>query len=575
VGASVPRKIAAGVVGVLSLASLSLAVSSGWLTPQHSAAAEGITRGVLGGVALLSGYVALRILMKLPEPARPHHGPAYQPNIDWVAQLQQEISAPRLEHQPKALLTFMGLITTLAQHRSRVVETIDLDGRSINKQVSIEFVLPESAIDDSVSSLYLPILQPVIGDLLDNFRLTDSSNNSVTNLSYLETVELAAIGLRTLLIIATGKQFSEWANTRAGELILLELIARRRPTDQDSVKSSIEKGLNLLEGSPNKEIIDIIRSYLVSLSAGYPIVASVPRDLVVSNRVLLRYGQTVTPASSSKGWEGKLRLGIGVRPSQISVPVDLAQTAGSYHLRINGPSEKYVAEQILRCTKCRVRLDDPPPPSAPKCDHAPGESEQTHFHLRERFGQNFTHLYMRGFADPGHRSSRYEMLVRFNETPPGSRASAAITALAALIFVWLIGHLSSNGEGISNSDIPAILLAVPAVAASWVGLASSGESLVGNSLHARLSLILTGALSVTSVVIYLLQDAAATVADQYVTVRSHLMLAGVSDDPRWTALLVVAFLGFVYIAWHLIARVRNYLRLIGRPDPLTAPHSML
>jgi hypothetical protein len=574
VGASLPRKIAAGMVGVLSLASLSLAVSSGWLTPQHSAATEGIIRGLLGGVALLSGYVALRILMKLPEPPRPHHGPAYQPNIDWVAQLQQAISAPRLEHQPRALLTFMDLITTLAQHRSRVVETIDLDGRSINKQVSIEFVLPESAIDDSVNSLYLPILQPVVGDLVDNFRLTDSSNNSVTNLSYLETVELAAIGLRTLLIIATGKPFNEWTDTRAGELILLELIARRRPTDPNSVKSSIEKGLSLLEGSPNTEIVDIIRSYLVSLSAGYPIVASVPRNLLISNRVLLKYGQTVIPASSSKGWEGKLRLGIGVRPSQITVPLDLAQTAGSYHLRINGPSEKYVAEQILRCANCRVRLDDPFPPRTPKCEHAPGESEQTHFHLRERFGQNFTHLYMRGFTDPGHRSSRYEMLVRFNETPPGSRASAAITALAALIFIWLIGHLASNHEGISNSDIPAILLAVPAVAASWVGLASSGESLVGNSLHARLSLILTGALSVTSVVVYLLQDAVAKVADKHVAVQSHLMLAGVSD-PRWTALLVVAFLGFVYIAWHLIARVRNYLRQIGRPDPLTAHHSML
>ncbi len=114
---------------------------------------------------------------------------------------------------------------------------------------------------------------------------------------------------------------------------------------------------------------------------------------------------------------------------------------------------------------------------------------------------------------------------------------------------------------------------MPAVAASWVGLASSGESLVGNSLHARLSLILTGALSITSVVVYLLQDAVATGAEKHVTVRSHLMLAGLSD-PRWTALLVAAFLGLVYIAWHLIARVRNYLKLIGRPDPLTTPHSM-
>jgi hypothetical protein len=562
----------AGLIGLAALASLSLAVLTGWLTPGHSASVEGISRSVLGVTAVLLGYLAVRVLMKLPPPTPPLHSPAYQPDIDWLAQLQEEISEPRLEHEPEALISFIEFITNPSQHRSRVAETIDLDGRSINKQVSVEFILPNGA--PQAKSLYLPILQPVMGDLVDNFRLTDGSNNSMTNLSYLETVELAAIGLRMLLLYATGRQYQKWGSTRAAELIMLELIARRRPSDAKSAEASIKKGLKLLEGKASRDAKDLIRAYLRSLSAGYPIVAVVPQDLVVSNRVLLRYELTVIPASRTAGWEGKLRLGIGVRPSQVTIPVDLAMTSGSYHLRINGPSEKYVVEQILRCAKCRQRLDDPQTHPVPPCDHAPGESERTHFHLRGRFGQSFTHLYMRGFADPGHRSSRYELLVRFNETPPGSRAAAAITALAAVIFIWVIGHLSSNHETVSNSDLPAILLALPAISASWIGLSANGEALVGSSLHARLSLILSGVLSVTSVIVYLLQNTAASASAKHVSPRSHMALAGVSD-PWWITLLVLAFLGLIYAAWHLLARVRNYMALIGRSDPLTERHSMV
>ncbi len=259
------------------------------------------------------------------------------------------------------------------------------------------------------------------------------------------------------------------------------------------------------------------------------------------------------------------------------MPVDLALTAGSYHLRINGPTEKYVVEQILRCTRCRMRLSANPAASGgAACKHTPhhDKSEDSHFHLRGRFGQSFTHLYMRGFANQGHKGNRYEILVRFNETPPGSRASAAVTSLAALTFIWVIGHLLSNHETVSNSDLPALLLALPAIAASWFGLASNNEALVGSSLHARLSLIFTGILSIASVVVYLFQSAATSGSEDFAHSRFHLTLAGVNDIP-WDVLLMLAFIGLLYISWHLLARVRNYMGLISKSDPLTDNHSVL
>jgi len=295
------------------------------------------------------------------------------------------------------------------------------------------------------------------------------------------------------------------------------------------------------------------------------------------NRVLLRYELTVMPSSQSIGLSGKFRIGAGVRPSQVTIPVDLAMTAGSYHLRINGPSEKYVVEQILRCAECLQRLPrHRQNGETTGCIHVRRQRGlgDSHFHLRGRFGQSFTHLYMRGFASRAYRGARFELLVRFNETPPGSRAAATVTALTAVIFIWVIGHLTSHHEIVSNSDLPAILLALPAVAASWFGLASGSAALVGSSLNARLSFIFSGILSVASVVVYLLQSPDMEDARQLPMRVGHMTVAGVSN-PVWTVLLGAAFLSLVYISWHLLARIRNYMSLVRRSDPLTQNHTVV
>jgi len=140
-----------------------------------------------------------------------------------------------------------------------------------------------------------------------------------------------------------------------------------------------------------------------------------------------------------------------------------------------------------------------------------------------------------------------------------------------VIFIWVIGHLSSNHETISNSDLPAILLALPAIAASWVGLSSNAEALVGSSLHARLSLIFSSILSIASVVIYLLQNAGLKAINESRIKRTHFTLAGI-NTPWWAILVTLAFLGLIYASWHLLARVRNYLTLISKSDPLAEHH---
>jgi hypothetical protein len=574
-GANLPRKLVAALIGLAALTSLCFAALSGWLVPGHAALTEGLARAAALCVAIALTALGLSVLMNL-KPAIVPADPIYQPDIEWLARLQEVITAPAYDHHG-ALIAFIELITNPAEFRSRVAETIDLEGRGIHQRVSVEFVLP---IDDSKSEHFLlPILQPVKGDLVDNFRLMDGTGASLTNLSYQETVELAAIGLRVLLIAATRKPHDQWATkTRSAELIMLGLIARRGPSDIQAVNATIRSALRLLERRPGRDAKELITAYLRSLSVSYPIVAVVPKSLVVLNRVLLRYEQTVIPSSQTAGWSGKLRVGSGVRPSQVTIPVDLAMTAASYHLRINGPAEMYVVEQILRCADCRARLRRAQSENQQaSCVHARGDGTpgDAHFHLRGRFGQNFTHLYMRGYASQAHKELRLEILVRFNETPPGSRAAATATALTAAILIWVIGHLTTRSDVISNSDLPAILLALPAVAASWFGLAAASEALVGSSLHARLSLILSGVLSVASVVAYLLQDASTKdTAGRLLTTHGRLEFAGVTN-PVWIGLLAAAFLSLAYISWHLLAHIRSYMQLIRRSDPLTQTPSVV
>src|ERR1700760_3673862 len=178
-------------MAITGLACVALAAITGWLTPSYSQQFEGVSRGLLLAAALILIYFALRISIR-PAPAIRQKSNKNRPDLDWLAQLQDQINKSRPQPAPTALIAFIDLITNPAEHRSRVAETIDLDGHSIKKRVSVEFVLPSNL--PNAEYLYIPVLQPASRDLLDRFRLTDGSGASITNLSYLETVELAAIG---------------------------------------------------------------------------------------------------------------------------------------------------------------------------------------------------------------------------------------------------------------------------------------------------------------------------------------------------------------------------------------------
>jgi hypothetical protein len=561
------------VLAAAALLLLAAAATSGWHSNHHGQLAEGYVRGAFLAVAAIFGLVAV-VLVPRTRLEEPTGEPIFQPDEGWIAGLQEEATKRRFASDAGAVISFLELVTNPASCRSRVVETIDLDGHAVQQRVTVEFVLPDEALKSE--ALYLPILQPLKGELVDNFHLTDGSDNTLTNLSFEETTQLATVGLRALVLHATYLNDASSADisTLSPEVVeteraLLKLIARRGLIEPVEVANKIETELKSLGWLNESPIKDLIRSYLVSLGVAYPIVVAVPSGLVVGDRILLRYERTLSLSSETRGTQGKARLFLGLQPRQVSIPVNLALTAGSYHLRINAPTAMYLYEQHLRCSRCTARLQRAWRGDTGKngCYHRDVSlpPDDCHYHLRRRRGQNYLHLYMRGYGNSRPLLQNLEVFARFKEIPPGTRGTAVATALAETIFIWVVGYLISRNKAILT-DLPVFLLGLPAVMASWWGFTSDSGSVVGPSLIARVSLLVSGLISLGAVVTYLLEVPVAGHGGSSPT-GSHLAFAGVTA-PVWVILLVSSVSNLGYILWRLVRKAYFYGRLVRRLGPV-------
>lgn len=437
------------------------------------------------------------------------------------------------------------------------------------QRVSIEFRIPWA--ESGAGSLYLPVISLPKGALLDNFRLTDGSESTVTNLSNRETLELAKTALEVLVADACHPDVSRRSSSvQAAQEELLDWISVRGPATERDVEPVIERALQTLGCSMDEEEGRRLYAFVKKLAVSYPVVAVVSRESVVANRILLKYERTMLLSSQPKAPGstnrfGMLRLSLGMRPREVIIPVDLPITAGSYHLRINGPQDSYVYLQDLRCRHCgrrlKIKWHGSLQPDGNGCFHSSSAipNADWHFRVARRRGQRFSHAYMRGYGNPSMPLRGLQMCVRYKEVPPGACGTAAVTALATWMVVSIVGYLlSSNGTG-AGSDIAALLLALPAVAASWFGLRSdSAGNIMGPSLLARLSLIWSGLNSLTAVCAYLLQGS---------------FKPGDHPSPLplvpygwivWAILGASTVANLVYIAQRCVVRLKRYAHLLAK-----------
>jgi hypothetical protein len=541
-------------------------------------------------------------------PQRRQAGDLHQPTREWVEEQQRQGASRhrKSEHgksesetepgksepgmcESESTLAFIQMITNPAHLRARVVESVALcaDNNSIKQRISVEYRLPYRLGEkgERLVRLWVPVLRPLKGELLDDFGITDASGSSLATLSHEENIEFAALALRALFSALGGGRVPE--ELERVELGLLTIIATRGGVNQALIKATWAEARERLLAALGEKValdrrLELLEWFFRTLAISYPVIVSI-QPPPGEDRFLIKYERTIVPTTTVGGLRGRLRMALGLSPYQISIPVDHAFSSDSYHLRVEGPSDQYVASQNLRCARpaCRASFNrrwaaGPAPEEAPsKCDfhHVTGGRSSTpyqdyHFHVKARKGQSHCHLYMRGFVGSGFRD--LEFVAGFGERPPGDLSKATITAGVTAVLVVAVGYLTRSfaAGNVSDmgSDIPALMLAVPGIAAGWFGFAADTGALFRSSLAARVSLIVSGLLSLVAAILYLLENGSVVMPSPVDSVE----LAGI-NDLYWLLLSVAAYVNLIITICYFVVRYSFFKHLLIKKDGNSGP----
>lgn len=496
-------------------------------------------------------------------------------------QINAEIASPRFSEAQLNL--FAVSIADPAVLRRRVTDVFSTRSRTLDSKMIIEFDLNAPLISDSTGSnsardeddkpeattffkrlgdgpRLLAILMPRKGHLHDNSRITDGGGRLISALAYKEYRVLMGLTLRRLLISAFGKYEQVPDEVWNFESDYLELLLQygvikdgARPTTT-RITEVLQKFKTLERVVPEegKQYFELLMRLVQTVAVNYAVVAVVPSD--VPARFFLIYESTEIPGlqypkKTFKTVGASLRTMLGAKPSSLRVSAANAMTCQSYHLIASTPEDQYLAD-----------LDAPFISRRP--DQVQTDSRVSYYRVRGRRGQHYFHLYSRLGGDA--KPSGLRMDLRFAEVPPGSIGRAAVSALACFITCAAVAYISalpsSNVDGrlISavDSNVAVFLLALPGIAAVWLGFEGGESRLFGGAFAAKVSLVLTFVLSVSASILLLFQKAEviAQVSPGEI-VRPHLL---------WLVLVAVAAANAAMLMGLLWERAKYYRTVATR-----------
>jgi hypothetical protein len=293
------------------------------------------------------------------------------------------------------------------------------------------------------------------------------------------------------------------------------------------------------------------------LSSHYAIVAPVEFDS--HGRGFIKYEQNIIPDLTLSKFD-RLKVVLGARPIDLSLSLRAASTCQSFHLRVNGGDGIYVGEQQLvdaSLTLSQMGVGATVPP---------------HYRFRRRLGQAYAHFYCRVFPEPAkvrlaggvdERAEEPQVRLKYFETPPGSLLRAAVSAVACLFLVWLVGVVSSRNPD-PGTDAPAFLLSLPALVAAWLGFDSPGRRLLEGTMAARSSLLVTVMTSIVASGVFMGHKALDAEAG-YRWFKLPTSIFWISDV-SWLIINLVALLNVVLVIYLYVKRTAYYTYLISRPQ---------
>jgi hypothetical protein len=434
------------------------------------------------------------------------------------------------------LFIYPQLFIVRAIEEARIVE------QTLRLEVSLTLdIAAFSGGSSGQSSLIIPLIRTNKGDLLDNLELRDAQDISLATLPQADIKALISFALEGLFQSAYADVIGPTdpqAHELLGELDLLASTIDPVPEIAASIVDKLEKlesGSTLSDEQKGfaKRLKDACRflaeSYVVAVEAPYP---EGCRHLIV------RYSKSMPVFTEANTAKSRWRLRLGLRPDRFHIPIHLQSLSRSYHFRMNATPGQYVSRCFLAELDSLERVE--PADIAP---HGTNTRERQPVVRYSNNGLPWAHIYTKYFnLEPRDLSA----FVKFYEVPPGILGAAALVTLAttALIITFTFARVSEGGE--TGSDLPALLLALPAILASWVGYKSDSDNLLRTSLTARVGLILAGTLSFASALLYIIQR------------------TGKWQEPHWTVSLLggTLALGRASVYWVLLSAAALALTVV-------------
>ncbi len=400
---------------------------------------------------------------------------------------------------------YVQMVLDPARHTIRMTDRISPMSRAYDITRSMKVVIPAHLAGGRIP---VPLDLISKANLVNRLTLQDQSATPVSTLSQDATIAHSALVVRRLVErVCPPAAVAEYVDAIEPDVIAFLCRNKLVSLSDPEFTRTIRRVVALSEEPWTRQRLLIVVSYLQVLTSHYPLVVyltasdvAVSEELVagecvrlaISRRTIPVMGKGLSRWDRARDWPRRM---LGIRPAVITWSLAPAQRTRSYHLECMGPDGSYLARQ-------RVYSD---------ASEAEGEAllRNVNFKILPRHGQRFSHLYVHDLrplstvaSSGGANSLHY--VASFFERPPGSTATAAVSALTAAILVSAAANVrlwEHDGAG-PGTDLIAILLAMPLVVSTWLGFGSSTSVFLG-ALGARVALLLTMGCSLVATGLYL------------------------------------------------------------------------
>jgi hypothetical protein len=554
-------------------------------------------------LAVLCVFILRSRGIKLPPPSTPGPPVPIDVSLKEVAEAQLASS----HYGEDAIMLLFQTLTDLPRYLVRINEDVELLDDSPQLRITKRHLYRLSSPGNS-GTVLVPIARLEKGTLLDSFDVRDAADECVPTVSYVQLRGLLSLTLEVVIKFAIkATHDSKNAVDRAAYMkdvtdaqkdineLTRELILkmcgppRVRKNSQDPqvvtqaeaivrnehIRVTLEKVNELPVGEGWK---GRIRSFCELYIDSYVILAEVE----YGNHLMLSYSHLVPANVIPSGKESWRRI-FGLRPSTIDIALNtMAFQVETYHQELTAQSGQYVFQHRLE------HLDTPT-----EAKQAEFETATSWPYVRVYYNdaRSNAHLYVRRQMKPkngapgqapvtgGGYTKRLKSVIELREIPPGTLGAAAVVALAsaAIISFFAISHTgldidpnvtgsAAQNEQIKatlNSDIPALLLALPAFIGVLIGSWLELSRLRRASLTTYLALAMTMFLSIASALFFVFD--ANRKLPTALTVHIAYGDSTLRTDWIWLLLMAVAITHFLFLARSLVNESRHFSQRGKKP----------